>query len=74
MDYLTQSNCPFSSACIAWSCQVICTVTTHDPDSSVSESNPITCELDTECDCSNRWDRSLDCVCLDGSCISVEAR
>ncbi|MFH1802051.1 MAG: hypothetical protein ABH864_01210 [archaeon] len=26
-----------------------------------------------DCDCSHRGDRSLDCLCLKGECVSVEA-
>lgn len=61
MDYLIQSNCPFDSACIAGTCQVICPLLAN-------------CEQDADCNCSERGVKTLDCVCYHNSCVSVEAR
>jgi len=58
MEYQIRSNCQFTSACIDSQCKVICPLFT-------------TCG---DCDCSDRGELSLDCVCLDGSCVSVEGR
>jgi hypothetical protein len=55
-----QSNCPFTSACINSQCRVICPIF-----DSVCSSND-------DCDCSWRSEKSLDCLCLKGSCVSVE--
>ncbi len=63
MDYLIQSNCPFGSICQAGSCVVTCPVV-----------EPQICEQDSDCNCENRGDKSLDCVCHDGSCLSIEDR
>jgi hypothetical protein len=62
MQFLVQSNCPFTSSCIEGTCAVVC---------PLFES---TCSSDADCDCSIRGDRSMDCKCIDNSCVSVEAK
>jgi|GEM_PF-2540541 len=73
MSFLVQSNCPFGSACIDNECMVVCPLTYHDPDPSVSKSYPFTCEQDSDCDCSERENRTIECRCAEGACVSVEA-
>lgn len=73
IEYLVQSNCPFASACIEGTCKVICPFTFHDPDPNVNKSYPVPCKEDYDCDCSIRGDRWIDCLCLEGGCVSVEA-
>lgn len=72
LDYLIQSNCPFSSACIEGTCQVICPLYTHNPDPAISQSSPMSCTTSSDCTCAERGDRTQSCVCLHGSCVSVE--
>lgn len=72
MEYLVQSNCPFGSVCIDNSCKVICPLSRHDSNMSVSKSYPIACDSDLDCDCSERT-KSISCICLENSCVSVEA-
>lgn len=70
--YLIQSNCPFSSACINEVCRVICPMTYHDKNSSISKSYSSGCKINNDCDCSWRMNKTLECLCLNGSCVSVE--
>jgi hypothetical protein len=72
MEYLVQSNCPYASACIDGTCKVICPLTYHDPNPEISKTYPFECVTESDCNCTERTN-SLDCVCLDGSCVSVEA-
>lgn len=60
MEFLVQSNCPFSSTCLENECRVICPL--------FEES----CVRDSDCDCSWRGNRTLDCLCLNEKCVSVE--
>ena len=73
MDYAIQSNCPFGTACIDSACKVVCPLSYHDPNPEVSKSYPFACELDFDCDCSERGEMTIDCVCVDNKCVSVEA-
>jgi hypothetical protein len=75
MRYAIQSNCPYQGACINSECRVVCPLTYHDPDPNVSQSYPYTCNASTadkDCNCTERGDRSLDCLCVGGECVSVE--
>jgi hypothetical protein len=72
MDYAIQSNCPFGAACINSECRVVCPMTYHDPNPSVSKSYPYACEENSDCNCEERGDRTIECLCLDGDCFSVE--
>jgi hypothetical protein len=72
MEYLIQSNCPFGSACIDSECKVVCPLAYHDPNPEISKSYSFVCEIDDDCDCSERENRTLECVCLDNTCVSVE--
>ncbi len=72
MDYLIQSNCPFGSACIDNECRVVCPLSYHDPDPNVSISYQHPCNTSSDCDCGERGGRTLECVCHDGYCLSVE--
>ncbi len=74
MEYLIQSNCPFSSACMDGSCKVVCPITYHDPNLSISMSYAMDCRADDDCDCSERSNRSIRCVCHEGACLSVEGQ
>lgn len=71
--FMVQSNCPFGSACIDNECRVVCALVYHDPDPSVSKSYPFTCQEDFDCDCSERENRTIECRCVEGACVSVEA-
>jgi hypothetical protein len=70
-EYLVQSNCPFDSACIKNKCHVVCPFSYHDPNQNISKSYPMPCNKDSDCNCSNRAN-SIDCICHDGGCLSVE--
>lgn len=72
-EFLVQSNCPFGSACISNKCKVVCPFTFHDPNPNISQSYPISCEVDEDCDCSDRQDRTIKCVCHNNKCLSIEA-
>ncbi len=73
MDYAIQSNCPFGTVCIEGSCSVGCSFTSHDPDPSISTSYPIACQTNSDCDCSDRGEKTLQCVCHNNGCLSIEA-
>jgi hypothetical protein len=60
-EFLMQSNCPFDSACVNGQCRVICPIFESE------------CFSDEDCDCFPRGERSIDCLCLEGECVSVEA-
>lgn len=66
--YLIQSNCPFQSACIENVCRVVCPVWNQG-----SASYVVSCQMDSDCNCDERGERTLKCVCSSGSCVSVEA-
>jgi hypothetical protein len=66
-EFLIQSNCPFSSACIDSDCAVVCPFTSGKMD----ERYQVSCTRDTDCDCTNRY-KSIDCVCHNQTCLSVE--
>ncbi|MBW2990571.1 hypothetical protein KY348_02585 [Candidatus Woesearchaeota archaeon] len=74
MEFLVQSNCPFGSACIDSKCKVVCPLFYHDPNPEISKSYPFTCEDDSDCDCSEREQRTIECRCADNKCVSVEAK
>jgi hypothetical protein len=61
MEYMIQSNCPFGSACIDNQCVVVCPLMTE-------------CQTDSDCDCSTRSNKTLDCICIENTCLSVEAQ
>ena len=73
MDYAIQSNCPFGTACIDSTCRVVCPLIYHDLNPEVSKSYQFECKEDTDCDCSQRDSRTLECICHSGACLSVEA-
>jgi uncharacterized protein YjeT (DUF2065 family) len=73
MEYMIQSNCPFGAACINNTCRVVCPLFFHDPNPEISKSHPFQCREDKDCDCSGRGSRTIECKCLSGSCVSVEA-
>ena len=73
MEYAVQSNCPFGVSCIDLTCKVVCPLYYHDPNMEVSRSYPFTCETDSDCDCSERGNKTTECRCIDNSCLSVEA-
>ena len=61
-EYLIQSNCPFTSVCWREKCVVAC---------PIDYTNKKPCTKDANCDCSFRTN-SLECVCLDNTCFSIE--
>jgi len=63
-EYLVQSNCPFSSACIDEKCKVVCPINYNDPNAK--------CQADSDCNCTERGEKSLKCLCHAGKCLSVE--
>ena len=71
-EYAIQSNCPFSSACIENQCRVVCPLFYHDPNPEVSKSYQNTCQSDSDCNCSERGNKSLNCKCLNEKCLSIE--
>lgn len=73
MDYAIQSNCAFGTACIDSICKVVCPLYYHEPNPEVSKSYPFTCKEDSDCDCSERGKRTIECRCVDEKCVSVEA-
>ncbi len=73
MEYLIQSNCPFSSACIENTCKVICPLYFHDPNPKISKSYSVACMVDSDCNCTERGEQTKKCVCVSGGCASVEA-
>ena len=72
MEYAIQSNCPFGTACIDSRWKVICPLFYHDPIPEISKSYHYECNYDKDCNCSQRI-HSIKCICLDKSCVSVEA-
>lgn len=72
MDFLIQSNCPFGSACIDNQCRVVCPLFYYSLEPDVMHSYQYICENDTECDCSERQERTLECRCIDNKCLSIE--
>lgn len=64
MEFAMQSNCPFESICLYDECRVACPVPTDAPKR---------CLGDRVCDCSPRGNRTLECICHDRTCYSVEA-
>lgn len=73
MEFMIQSNCPFTTACINSKCKVICPLVYHDPNPEISKSYPFTCNTNSECNCEERGEKTIDCVCVDNKCVSVEA-
>lgn len=71
--YLIQSNCPFTSACIDNECRVICPLCFSDPNPAIHRTYPVECISDQDCDCSERGSKTIDCLCNNNQCISVEA-
>jgi|GEM_PF-6583322 len=72
MAYLTRSICPFTSMCVEGRCAVVCPMMTHDPAPNPSQSYPIACVVDGDCDCSGyvAEDRAR-CACVDNVCVEV---
>lgn len=68
MEFLVQSNCPFGSACIENQCAVVCPILDYEDYNSTT----IQCSKNSDCDCSDRGDRSSDCVCHQQVCLSIE--
>ncbi len=60
-EFIIQSNCPFSSVCINSKCAVICPLFEK------------TCSTNSDCDCSQRGSKTVECLCLKNECVSVEA-
>lgn len=68
MNYAVQSNCPFQSACLDGVCRVVCPIWNQG-----SASYVVSCQMDSDCDCAERSEKTQKCVCSSGSCVSVEA-
>lgn len=73
MEFIIQSNCPFGAACINNTCKVVCPLFYHDPNIDISRSYSFTCETNSDCDCSERGSRTIECLCVENSCVSIEA-
>jgi hypothetical protein len=65
-EFLIQSNCPFQSVCISGLCKVVCPLVFG------GETDTSECSKDSDCDCRDRGNRSLECKCIDLKCFSVE--
>jgi hypothetical protein len=65
-EFLMQSNCPFASVCVENKCRVICPI-------DFGKENVANCSTKNDCDCSWRGARTIQCICLEGNCASVEA-
>lgn len=72
MDYAIRSNCPFGTACINDQCKVVCPLYYHDLNPEVSKGHSYTCQKNSDCDCTIRGEATLNCVCVDNRCLSVE--
>jgi hypothetical protein len=68
MEYLIQSNCPFGTVCLENGCAVVCPIGNYEQEDVVDSS----CKRDSDCDCSWRGNRTLDCKCVENACVSVE--
>jgi len=62
--FLMQSNCPFSSACVDEKCKVVCPMNYNNPEAK--------CQADSDCNCTERGEKTLKCLCHSGKCLSVE--
>lgn len=71
MEYAIQSNCLFGTVCIEDACAVVCPMYNHDNLQGIW-TYQYTCKKDSDCDCSERGERSIDCRCEEGVCLSVE--
>ena len=72
MEYLVQSRCPFSSACIDNQCKVVCGIYSHNPNINISESYPSRCSENQDCDCSEYLGNDLEsCQCINENCLVV---
>lgn len=66
-EYLARSSCPFGSASVEGGCEVVCAYWDNVPDNTIL---PKPCVVDTDCSCMDSPE-VLDCICHDGSCLSV---
>lgn len=62
-EFAIQSDCPIASICIYDECRIGCPVPTEEPKK---------CLGDRVCDRLSRGNRTLECICHDGACYSVE--
>jgi hypothetical protein len=71
-EYLLRSDCPFGSACIEGSCQVVCQMWAHSSNEQDNLSFPVPCETAADCSCDGYGGRdTLSCSCLKGVCTAV---
>lgn len=70
MEFLVQSNCPFGSLCIDNRCRVVCGLSNR----VIREGDPFPapCTQDSDCDCSDRGERTIECRCIENGCYSIE--
>ncbi len=74
MEYAIQSNCPFLSMCIDSKCSVVCPIYYYDINSQVNQNHNFTCNIDNQCNCTERGNISLYCKCINNKCFSVEKK
>lgn len=72
MDYLVQSNCPFGSACVNKTCRVVCAIVYNNPNPEINKSYLYPCEENSDCNCDGRKTKTLECVCHNKTCLSIE--
>ena len=72
MEYAVRSNCPYQAYCFEGSCVIACPMWEHSDNPDESISYQVTCDADTDCDCSD-WDQKgeYDCRCLENQCVSI---
>lgn len=72
MEYLIQSNCPFTSICYENKCQVVCPIYFNNFQSEENNKFSPMCEKNSDCDCSWRGNRTKECICFKEKCYSIE--
>ena len=70
MEYLVQSNCPFTTKYYNNQCAVVCPLTSPD---YIGHLYPEPCNKDSDCNCEYRGNRTLECACIQQQCYSIEA-
>lgn len=67
-DYQESQGCAFGAVCWEGSCHAACPVVgleSQRPEGDI-------CSDNADCDCSVRGDKTQECICFHGSCLSVE--
>lgn len=66
--FLIQSNCPYESICIENICEVVCPIMYYEENKNYYAQ----CEENENCNCSERGEKSINCICSKGNCFSIE--